>query len=333
MKNIIRFLYSMVGGVLLSDAALAHPLTFNSTITYSAAQPSGAADSVAQWSGAAFDAANIGGSGVNADGGANNGTANDASTRVTGQPTKGQTFTTGSHANGYDVSGITVRVVGYTNNTASGANLTSWHLAASNGPIMMTFGKVNGTTHSLLSIQNFKGGGEGHLTFNLPFPVHLDPNTTYSFDLATGEGSSNHFELLGTSGDPYADGTAYTRSGATITSLSGDRVFQVNMTASAAPYATFAHPGALHTEADFDRMTAKIAAGAAPWKTSFDQLTGNRFAQLGWGPTPYQYKPATVSPARAPSAFRRARAALPASRAHPLRQPLSSNRRCGRRRL
>jgi hypothetical protein len=214
----------MVGGVLLSDAALAHPLTFNSTITYSAAQPSGAADSVAQWSGAAFDAANIGGSGVNADGGANNGTANDASTRVTGQPTKGQTFTTGSHANGYDVSGITVRVVGYTNNTASGANLTSWHLAASNGPIMMTFGKVNGTTHSLLSIQNFKGGGEGHpgvgssvngpgthLTFNLPFPVHLEPNTTYSFELSTQGKGYNSFELLGTSADPYAGGTAYTR--------------------------------------------------------------------------------------------------------------------------
>src|SRR4051812_30648198 len=59
----------------VASVAQAHQLTFNSTITYSAVQPSGAADSVAQWSGAAFDAANIGGSGVNADGGANNGTA------------------------------------------------------------------------------------------------------------------------------------------------------------------------------------------------------------------------------------------------------------------
>ena len=32
-----------------------HPLTFNSTITYSAVQPSGAADSVSNWTGAAFD--------------------------------------------------------------------------------------------------------------------------------------------------------------------------------------------------------------------------------------------------------------------------------------
>ena len=286
----------------MSDAALAHPLTFNSTITYSAGQPSGAADSVAQWSGAAFDAANIGGSGVNADGGANNGTANDASTYVSsGRPTQGQTFTTGSNPNGYDVSGITVRAAGYTNNTATGSNLSAWNLAASNGPIEVTFGKVNGTTQSLLSIQNFMAGGEGtpgsgssvngpgtYVTFNLPFPVHLDPNTTYGFDFTIGEGSGNYFEWLGTSSDPYAGGTAYTRSGSTITPLSGDRVFQVNMTASAAPYAPFTHPGALHTQSDFDRMKAKIAAGAAPWKTSYDQLATDRY-MLGWGPTAVEY--------------------------------------------
>ncbi|MEO7933704.1 MAG: LamG-like jellyroll fold domain-containing protein [Chthoniobacterales bacterium] len=61
------------------------------------------------------------------------------------------------------------------------------------------------------------------------------------------------------------------------------------MTASTTPYAPFVHPGALHTEADFDRMKAKIAAGTAPWKTSYDQLTGARFASTGWGPTPAQY--------------------------------------------
>ena len=303
IKNPIRFLCSAIGGLLLSAAALAHPLTFNSTMTYSAVQPSGAADSVAQWSGAAFDAANIGGSGVNADGGAGNGTANDASTRVVnGQPTQGQTFTTGSTPNGYDLSGITVRLAGYTNNTATGANQTGWNLGPTDGPIVVTIGKVNGTTHSLLSIQNFMAGGEGtpgigtsvngpgtHLTFNLPFPVHLDPNTTYSFDLGIQGKSNNFFELLGTSADPYAGGTAYTRpwKGATITPLSGDRVFQVNMTASTT-YAPFAHPGALHTQADFDRMKTKIAASAQPWKTSYDQLAGDRY-QGGWGPTPVEY--------------------------------------------
>ena len=103
---------------------------------FAKAQPAGTADSIGQWTGAPFDAANIGGSGVNADGGANNGTANDASTRV-GNP-QGQTFTTGSNANGYEVSGITVRLVGYTNNTATGTNQPSWNLGPVNWPTTVT---------------------------------------------------------------------------------------------------------------------------------------------------------------------------------------------------
>ena len=88
----------------------AHPITFNSTITYSAAQPPGGAASLTNWTGAAFDAANIGGSGVNADGGANNGVANDATTFVANnQPLQGQSVTTGSNANGYDVTSFTVK--------------------------------------------------------------------------------------------------------------------------------------------------------------------------------------------------------------------------------
>jgi fibronectin type 3 domain-containing protein len=288
-----------VTGVCAPALLQAHPITFNSTIGYSSTQPTGASGSVSNWTGAAFDAANIGGSGVNADGGSDNGTANDASTRVAdGQPIQGQTFTTGSNANGYDVTGITARMAGYTNNTASGANTTSWNLAASNGPIHATIAKINGTTHSALSIQNFMAGGTGspgsgssangsgtYLTFNLPYPVHLEPNTTYGFDLIIGNGSGNHFEWLGTSGDPYAGGTAYTRSWeGPITTVTGDRVFQVNMTASTAPYAPFSHPGALHTQADFDRMKAKISAGTEPWKTSYDFLAASPHAQTNWNP-------------------------------------------------
>jgi hypothetical protein len=67
-------IFTVLVPLAIAAGVSAHPLTFNSTITYSAVQPSGATDSVAQWSGAAFDAANIGGSGVNADGGADNGT-------------------------------------------------------------------------------------------------------------------------------------------------------------------------------------------------------------------------------------------------------------------
>ena len=270
-------------------------MSFNSTIDYLASQPSGGAPSIANWTGAAFDAANIGGSGVNADGGADNGTANDASTYVVDNGTaQGQTFTTGSNANGYEFTGVTVRMAGYTNNTATGSNVTSWNLNPTNGPIIVTVGKVSGTAHLPISQQNFMAGGTGHpgagssangsgtyLNFNLPFVVHLDPNTTYSFDLSVAR-SGNTFELLGTSADPYASGTAFTRSGGTITPHSGDRVFQAHLTASTAAYAPFTHPGALHTQADFDRMSAKVGASAQPWQGSYDLLLTSVYAQTGW---------------------------------------------------
>ena len=45
----------------------------------------------------------------------------------------------------------------------------------------------------------------------------------------------------------------------------------------------FVHPGILHTQEDFDRMKAKVAAGAQPWKAGYDVLTSNTYAQLSWG--------------------------------------------------
>ena len=43
-------------------------------------------------------------------------------------------------------------------------------------------------------------------------------------------------------------------------------------------HAELVHPGALSTQADLDRMAAKVAAGAQPWKGSWDILVGNE----GW---------------------------------------------------
>ena len=275
----------------------AHPLSFSSTITYGSSQPTGAAASISQWSGAGFDAANIGGSGVNADGGADNGVANDASTYVANNhPRQGQTITTGANANGYDLTAVTVRMAGYSTNTATGSNRVSWNLNAFNGPIIVEIGKVSGgTTFSTVSKQSFTAGGTGnpgagtsangagtYITFNLPFTVHLEPNATYAFDLTIGNGSANFFEWLGTSADPYSSGSAYNRAGATITPLTGDRVFQLSLAASTAPYAPFVHPGTLHTQADFDRMIAKVAADAQPWKTDYDILVNSPWAQTWW---------------------------------------------------
>ena len=285
-----------LASLALAGTAHAHPLTANSTITYSATQPTGGTASVANWTGAAFDAGNVGGSGVNADGGANNGVANDGTTYVANnQPVQGQTITTGSNANGYDCMAFTVRMAGYTNNTATGSNRTAWNLNAQNGPIIFSVGKVVGTARSVVSMQNFMAGATGnpgaststngagtYLTFNLPFAVHLEPNTSYGIELIIGNGSANFFEWLGTSADAFAGGAAYTRSGSTITPLAGDRVFMANMTASAAPYAPFSHPGTLHTAADLARMAAKVAANAQPWKSDYDLLAASPYAQTGW---------------------------------------------------
>ncbi len=51
---------------------------------------------------------------------------------------------------------------------------------------------------------------------------------------------------------------------------------------------SFAHPGALHTQADFDRMKQKANAGAQPWKAGWDKLVANRHSQSGWTPRPVE---------------------------------------------
>jgi hypothetical protein len=55
--------------------------------------------------------------------------------------------------------------------------------------------------------------------------------------------------------------------------------------AQAAP-AKFAHPGLLHSEADFTRMRTKVAKGEQPWKAGFVKLVNNGHSSAGWKPHP-----------------------------------------------
>lgn len=293
-----KLVYSGLMACLCATGSTAHELTFNSTVTYSSTQPAGGAENISNWNGAAFDADNIGGSGVNADGGADNGAANDGTTYVAGnQPRQGQTFTTGSNPNGYELNAVTVRMAGYTNNNATGANQVNWNLHEHNGPLQIEIGKVSGTDVSTLSKQMFIMGRDGnpgagnsangpgtYITFELPFTMVLEPSTTYSFDFWIGNGCENYFEWLGTQSNEYTEGTAYTREwfGGPITPVTGERVFQLDLTALSAPAPTFAHPGTLHTEADFDRMKAKIAAGEEPWVSGYNMLLSSPYNNLGW---------------------------------------------------
>jgi hypothetical protein len=50
----------------------------------------------------------------------------------------------------------------------------------------------------------------------------------------------------------------------------------------------FAHPGLLHTEADFDRMAEKVAASAQPWLDGYNALTSHGYSQLGVAPRPLE---------------------------------------------
>ena len=49
---------------------------------------------------------------------------------------------------------------------------------------------------------------------------------------------------------------------------------------------SFVHPGLLHTQADFDRMTAQVNANAQPWKAGWDRLVANSHSQSTWNPNP-----------------------------------------------
>lgn len=212
------------------------------TLNLSAVAPTPDGDDIYNFNGADRDGLNVGAGGTYADG-----SANDGFTYVSGDRTgQGQTFTTGSNPSGYLVSGIWVRHVGYTNNTA----LTWWRMN-SGVPVTLrvTDPSQAGTgAFSLHSETYMTTGTEGwsgtfnsnngdsnwvRLTFSAP--QSLLPNKTYGFDVTSGT-TGAFFEWLGTSNNAFAGGNAY-RGGTlgtpdnALNALVGDRVFFVELAA------------------------------------------------------------------------------------------------------
>jgi hypothetical protein len=54
----------------------------------------------------------------------------------------------------------------------------------------------------------------------------------------------------------------------------------------AATAAALTHPGLLHTQADFDRMAAKVKANAQPWTAGWNRLAANSHSQSTWKANP-----------------------------------------------
>lgn len=63
-------------------------------------------------------------------------------------------------------------------------------------------------------------------------------------------------------------------------------VFSMTLGIASASETTFVHPGALHTQADFDRMQVNVDQGTQPWRDGWNRLIVNPHAALNWKPRP-----------------------------------------------
>jgi hypothetical protein len=77
-------------------------------------------------------------------------------------------------------------------------------------------------------------------------------------------------------------------AGASPPAAAGSAPQRVEASGGGKAVRTFVHPGLLHTEADFQRMRDKVAAGAQPWTSGWNALISNGRSQLGTAPRPLQ---------------------------------------------
>jgi hypothetical protein len=176
------------------------------------------------------------------------------------QPAQGQTFTTGTNANGYKLTAVTLRHVtyptfvlvpplNYTIRITRPLSTNSLSVIASEtSEVVDDYAFLNCDTCNFDTIGggSAKGNGSGrYITFLLDTPVALAPNTIYGFDVGAGHAPSHYWETDGrdstpgggggTPLDPYLGGNAYSSGlfngvgDTTMTNRAGDRVFVVAM--------------------------------------------------------------------------------------------------------
>lgn len=215
--------------------------------------------------------------------------ANDASTYVASDRTsKGQSFTTGSHPDGYQLQSFTVQHVNWPALTSPG---TSYDLQPGDS-WRIQIGTLAGTTKqplltyvATLDATALVGSGNTgtgrYLTFNLSaLGLRLAANTTHYFELAPLTGAP-FFELNSARAGSYASGTAFRGNttgaiGTQIVTLTGDYVFHVNLTRH--------HPLPASTVAYWDFEEASSAGTYVPYtRTTAGQYDGTLLDRSGHG--------------------------------------------------
>ncbi len=102
-----------------------------------------------------------------------------------------------------------------------------------------------------------------------------------------GGGDAGSDGTLATTATTSSTGTPASGTGTTSdTSGSATSGTSTDTSGSTAKVQRFTHPGLLHTEADFARMRAKVAAQATPWIDGWNVLTANSHTSLSRNPNP-----------------------------------------------
>jgi len=167
------------------------------------------------------------------------------------RPAQGQTFTTGSNALGYDLDAVTIQRASGGTTSFSFTNVTNLtyglRIDTPSGTDLSAADLLNDATNSIVARATTNQGANlvtepGELDFVTlsGFSVHLDPSTTYSFDVVVPNGIDQGWKLnANTNVNSYTGGTAFSSGdngtpNDTLTARTGDRVFHLNLTASAA---------------------------------------------------------------------------------------------------
>lgn len=286
-----------------SDAFLKIPVFApqSAPVTSAATAPASDGDDIS------FIAANIGE--PDTIDGTSNSSANDSSTYLASDhPGKGQTFTTGSNAQGYYLQSFTVQHVNWPAVTAPG----TYYDVQPGDQWQVQIGSISGTTKTpLLNFPaiydgtGFKADGTSGtgrwLTFNISaMGVELAPATTYYFEVAPLAGNP-YFELNSSRNGTYTGGTAFRGNaigaiGTGVTLLTGDFVFHVDLESRSAPAAasTVAHwnfeEGAANATVPYRRTSEGLYEG------SIVDQSGNANHLSVWTSGWHTYRPLVPAP-------------------------------------